>query len=557
MHKNLIKISFFFILILTINGCSGGNSKQELIDKAGAPLLSGLGNHTHEVTSSKDGVQEYFDQGLILAFAFNHAESVRSFKAAQNLDPTCAMCYWGEALARGPNINVTSNGKAVMSDEQRVKAFEALGKAKDLMVDSTPQEQAYITALSSRYDGDISSDRNALDIAYAVAMEKVVTAYPEDMDAASLYSEALMNTMPWNYWLDDGKPRSDTVKVISKLEEVLEKEPNHPLAIHLYIHAVEASNSPERAESAADRLGSLVPGAGHLVHMPAHIFWRVGRYHDASEANINAAKVDEEYIAQCNAQGFYPAAYYPHNIHFLWAASTMEGRSELSIESALKVSKYVSLEQIKMFPTIEYFHTIPLLSYVRFGKWDEILNFPKPTSEFKYSQGIYHYARGMAYAANEELEKARKEQIQILPLKDSEEVQVIIKGGQPSGLLLDIANKLLLGQIEFSKNNFSLASKYFVSAVDLQDTLPYTEPPFWYYPSRQSLGNSLMKEGKASAAENVYKRDLKDYPRNGWSLYGLTLALKEQGKLQEAEEVHKKFKHIWQLSDIELKASTI
>ena len=520
-------------------------------------MLSGLGNHTHEITSSEDGVQEYFDQGLILAFAFNHAESVRSFKAAQTLDPGCAMCFWGEALALGPNINVTSNGKAVMSNSQRVGAFAALSKARELMMNSSAEEQAYIMALSSRYDGDINSDRNALDMAYAVAMEKVVAAYPDDMDAASLYSEALMNTMPWNYWLDDGKPRLDTVKVISKLEEVLEKEPDHPLAIHLYIHAVEASSSPERAESAADRLGSLVPGAGHLVHMPAHIFWRVGRYHDASEANINAAKVDEEYIAQCNAQGFYPAAYYPHNIHFLWAASTMEGRSELSIESALKVSKYVSLEQIKMFPTIEYFHTIPLLSYVRFGKWDEILNFPKPAPEFKYSQGIYHYARGIAYAANGELEEARQEQVQIIPLKDSKEVQVIIKGGQPSGLLLDIANELLLGQIEFSKNNFSLASKYFVSAVDLQDTLPYTEPPFWYYPSRQSLGNSLMKEGKASAAENVYKRDLKDYPRNGWSLYGLTLALKEQGKVKEAEEVHKKFKHIWQLSDIELKASTI
>ena len=557
MYKNFIKSSFFFIVILTINGCSGTDSKQQLIDRAGAPLLSGLGDHSHEITSDEEGVQEYFNQGLVLAFAFNHAESVRSFKAAQTLDPSCAMCFWGEALARGPNINVTSNGKAVMSDEQRIKAFEALGKAKDLMTNSTPQEQAYITALSSRYDGDISSDRNALDIAYAVAMGKVVETYPEDMDAASLYSEALMNTMPWNYWLDDGKPKSDTVKVITKLEEVLEREPNHPLAIHLYIHAVEASNTPERAESAADRSGSLVPGAGHLVHMPAHIFWRVGRYHDASEANINAAKVDEEYIAQCNAQGFYPAAYYPHNIHFLWAASTMEGRSELSIESALKVSKYVSLEQIMMFPTIEYFHTIPLLSYVRFGKWDEILNFPKPTSELKYSQGIYHYARGMAYSANGELEKALKEQVQILPLKDSEEVKVIIKGGQPSGLLLDIANELLLGQIEFSKSNFSLASKHFVTAVDLQDTLPYTEPPFWYYPSRQSLGNSLLKEGKASAAENVYKRDLRDYPRNGWSLFGLSLALQKQGKLKEAEEVSKKFRLIWQLSDIELKASTI
>ena len=557
MFNNSIKISLFCILIALISGCSNSNTKQELIDRAGAPLLSGLGDHSHLITTSQEGVQEYFNQGLVLAFAFNHAESIRSFKAAQTLDPNCAMCYWGEALARGPNINVTSNGKAVMSDGERIKAFEAALKAKDLMVNSTPKEQAYITALSSRYDGDITSDRNVLDLTYAEAMEKVVRTYPEDMDAASLYSEALMNTMPWNYWSDDGSPKPDTIKVISKLEEVLEKEPNHPLAIHLYIHAVEASSSPERAELAAERLGGLVPGAGHLVHMPAHIFWRVGRYHDASEANINAAKVDEEYIAQCNAQGFYPAAYYPHNIHFLWAASTMEGRSELSIESALKVAKYVNLDQIKLFPTIEYFHTIPLLSYVRFGKWEEILNSSKPAPEFKYSQGIYHYAKGMAYAAGGELQKAREEQSQILPLKESKEVKIIIKGGQPSGLLLEIASELLMGQIAFSNNNYSIASRHFEAAVNLQDSLPYTEPPFWYYPARQSLGNSLMKEGKISAAENVYRRDLQDYPRNGWSLFGLSLALEAQGKTEEAEEVNKKFRLIWQLSDIKLEASII
>jgi len=557
MFNNSIKISLFCVLITLISGCSNSNTKQELIDRAGAPLLSGLGDHSHLITTSQEGVQEYFNQGLVLAFAFNHAESIRSFKAAQTLDPNCAMCYWGEALARGPNINVTSNGKAVMSDEERIKAFKAALKAKDLMVNSTPKEQAYITALSSRYDGDITSDRNVLDLTYAEAMEKVVRTYPEDMDAASLYSEALMNTMPWNYWSDDGSPKPDTIKVISKLEEVLEKEPNHPLAIHLYIHAVEASSSPERAELAAERLGGLVPGAGHLVHMPAHIFWRVGRYHDASEANINAAKVDEEYIAQCNAQGFYPAAYYPHNIHFLWAASTMEGRSELSIESALKVAKYVNLDQIKLFPTIEYFHTIPLLSYVRFGKWEEILNSSKPAPEFKYSQGIYHYAKGMAYAAGGELQKAREEQSQILPLKESKEVKIIIKGGQPSGLLLEIASELLIGQIAFSNNNYSIASRHFEAAVNLQDSLPYTEPPFWYYPARQSLGNSLMKEGKISAAENVYRRDLQDYPRNGWSLFGLSLALEAQGKTEEAEEVNKKFRLIWQLSDIKLEASII
>ena len=259
MFNNAIKISFFCVLITLFAGCSNSNTKQDLIDRAGAPLLSGLGDHSHSITTSQDGVQEYFDQGLVLAFAFNHAESIRSFKAAQTLDPSCAMCYWGEALARGPNINVTSNGKAVMSDEERIKAFEAALKAKDLMANSTPKEQAYITALSSRYDGDITSDRNVLDLTYAEAMERVVRTYPEDMDAASLYSEALMNTMPWNYWSDDGSPKPDTIKVISKLEEVLEKEPNHPLAIHLYIHAVEASSSPERAELAAERLGGLLP----------------------------------------------------------------------------------------------------------------------------------------------------------------------------------------------------------------------------------------------------------------------------------------------------------
>jgi hypothetical protein len=234
--------------------------------------------------------------------------------------------------------------------------------------------------------------------------------YPEDNDAASLFAEALMNTMPWNYWAEDGNPKPDTVKVIDSLELVLEKNPNHPLAIHLYIHAVEASSDPARAEEPADRLANLVPGAGHLVHMPAHIYWRVGRYHDASLANMEAAKVDELYIAQCNAQGFYPALYYPHNVHFLWAASTMEGRSKLSIDSALKVAKYVRVEQIKQIPFLEFFHTIPLLSYVRFAKWDEILSYEKPIEEFKFSLGLYHYARAVAFASKGNIEKAKFEQ---------------------------------------------------------------------------------------------------------------------------------------------------
>ena len=546
----------FLLLCLVILSCTESN-EDALVKKAGAPLLNGLGNHSHNVSTENAAAQRYFNQGLVLSFAFNHAESIRSFKAAQRLDPNCAMCYWGEALSRGPNINVTSDGKVVMSDSDRIEAFKAINKAKDLMHLASLKEQDYITALSSRYNGKIGTDRNSLDRQYAESMEALSKKYPRDMDAASLFAESLMNTMPWNYWAEDGNPKPDTIKVISSLEDVLEKAPDHPLAIHLYIHAVEASSSPERAEAAADRLGALVPGAGHLVHMPAHIYWRVGRYHDASEANIRAAEVDEEYIAQCNAQGFYPALYYPHNIHFLWAASTMEGRSSLSIESALKVAKYVGPEQIRQFPVVEFFHTVPLLSYVRFGKWEEILSYSTPAPEFKYSLGIYHYARGIALSALGRKEDALKELSYIKPLKDTQEISNLVKAGQPSLKLLEIAEKLLKGQIVFMEGNFESSIKSFKKAVALQDDLPYTEPPFWYYPTRQSLGRVLIEAGKFEEAEAVFKKDLEDYPRNGWSMFGLYKVLEIQGKTEEAKQYKDKFDVIWQLSDIQLESSVI
>ena len=546
----------FLLLSLVILSCSESN-EDALVKKAGAPLLNGLGNHSHNVSTENAAAQRYFNQGLVLSFAFNHAESIRSFKAAQRLDPNCAMCYWGEALSRGPNINVTSDGKVVMSDSDRIEAFKAINKAKDLMHLASLKEQDYITALSSRYNGKIGTDRNSLDRQYAESMEALSKKYPRDMDAASLFAESLMNTMPWNYWAEDGNPKPDTIKVISSLEDVLEKAPDHPLAIHLYIHAVEASSSPERAEAAADRLGALVPGAGHLVHMPAHIYWRVGRYHDASEANIRAAEVDEEYIAQCNAQGFYPALYYPHNIHFLWAASTMEGRSSLSIESALKVAKYVGPEQIRQFPVVEFFHTVPLLSYVRFGKWEEILSYSMPAPEFKYSLGIYHYARGIALSNLGKKEDALKELSYIKPLKDTQEISNLVKAGQPSLKLLEIAENLLQGQIDFMEGKFEASIKNLKKAVALQDDLPYTEPPFWYYPTRQSLGRVLIEAGKLEEAEAVFKKDLEDYPRNGWSMFGLYKVLEIQGKTEEAKQYKDKFDVIWQLSDIQLESSVI
>ena len=552
IHKQLL-IVFFTLLIIS---CSNTN-EDDLIQRGGAPLLSGLGTHDHKISTEIPGAQRYFNQGLVLSFAFNHAESIRSFKAAQKLDPNCAMCYWGEALSRGPNINVTSDGKVVMSDNDRLEAFKAIERAKELMSSSTLKEQDYIIALSSRYNGQVGTDRSVLDRKYAQSMEELSKKYPDDMDASSLFAESLMNTMPWNYWAEDGNPKPDTVKVINSLEDVLEKAPDHPLAIHLYIHAVEASSTPERAEAAADRLGDLVPGAGHLVHMPAHIYWRVGRYHDASEANIRAAQVDEEYIAQCNAQGFYPALYYPHNIHFLWAASTMEGRSGLSIESALKVAKYVGPEQIKQFPVVEFFHTVPLLSYVRFGKWKEILSYSAPEQDFKYSTGIYHYARGIAFSSLGKNEEALKELSYIKPLIDTPEIKNLVKSGQPSAKLLEIADNLLLGQIEFNNGNYEASINSLKKAVSIQDELPYTEPPFWYYPTRQSLGRVLIEAGKFTEAEAVFRKDLEDYPRNGWSMFGLYKVLEIQGKTKEAKKYKDKFDVIWQLSDIKLESSVI
>jgi tetratricopeptide (TPR) repeat protein len=530
------------------------DSKSELVARAGAPLFDGMGDHHHPITTRDPGAQKYFDQGLVIDFAFNHAESVRSFRAAQRLDPDCAMCYWGEALALGPNINVTSNGKAVMSDEDRVAAYAAIQKAVALKDGATEQERDYIDALATRYNGDASTPREPLDEAYVDAMRLLHDKYPGDDDAASLFAESMMNTMPWDYWLDAGNPKPRTVEVIDALETVLGRTPDHPMAIHLYIHAVEASASPERAEGPADTLANLVPAAGHLVHMPAHIYWRVGRYSDASEANVRAAAVDESYIAQCNAQGFYPAMYYPHNIHFLWAASSMEGRSEMAIDAARRVAANVKLEMIDQFPGVEFFHTIPLLALTQFGKWDEVLAEPQPRADLEFSNGIWHYVRATAFARTNDLESARAEHARLVPLKDATDVHFLDSIYYPATSLLAIADALVLGEIALAEGDLDAAVGHFQTAVDAQDQLPYTEPPFWYYPTRHSLGRALLMKGDAAAAEQVYREDLEDYPHNGWAMYGLIQSLNAQGK--DASGMQRMFDKVWLRADVTLTAST-
>lgn len=528
-----------------------------LIAQAGAPLFDGMGDFSRAITTSHPGAQRYFDQGMVLAFAFNHAESIRSFRAAQRLDPRCAMCFWGEALASGPNINVTSNGQAVMSAADRVSAHKALQQAMALSAGVTDPERAYIDALATRYNGDAATPRAPLDIAWATAMGKVAAKYPQDYDAASIYAEALMNTMPWNYWSETGEPRPETEKVISSLDRVLAAAPKHPLALHLYIHALEASADPSRAEAAADRLIDLVPAAGHLVHMPAHIFYRVGRYNDAAQANVRAAAVDEAYIAACNAQGFYPALYYPHNIHFLWSSATMQGQRQLSIDSARRVVANVRVEQVKQFPTIEFFRTVPLLSLVRFGEWNAVLAEPAPDVSFKFATAIWHYARGVAQAALGDTVAAEAELAALLPLQSDVSVTFLDSMDYPGSLLIGIAIDLLRGEMAYRTGDFDTAVIEFEKAVVAQDTLPYTEPPFWYYPTRQSLGAALLKAGDAVAAEAVYRADLQDYPHNGWSMLGLAQSLTAQGKTKDAAMAQAHFKTAWQFADTKIEASIL
>jgi tetratricopeptide (TPR) repeat protein len=527
---------------------------NELAARAGAPLFDGMGDHHHAITTSNPAAQRYFDQGLTIDFAFNHAESVRSFRAAQRLDPECAMCYWGEALALGPNINVTSNGKVVMPDDDRIAAYAAIQKALELKDGGTQRERDYIDALATRYNGDPATPREPLDEAYIEGMRALYKKYPDDDDTASLFAESLMNTMPWDYWLDADNPKPRTVEALDALETVLARTPDHPMAIHLYIHAVEASSRPERAEGPADTLANLVPGAGHLVHMPAHIYWRVGRYHDASEANVRAAAVDESYIAQCNAQGFYPAMYYPHNIHFLWAASSMEGRSKMALDAARRVAANVRLEMIDEFPGVEFFHTIPLLALTQFGRWDEVLAEPQPRKDLEFSNGIWHYVRATAYARKNDLEAARAEQAKLVPLKDATDVHFLDTIYYPATSLLAIADALVSGEIAMAEGDLDAAVKHFRVAVETQDQLPYTEPPFWYYPTRHSLGRALLAKGDAAAAEEVYRRDLEDYPHNGWAMYGLIQSLNDQGK--DASEMEHMFERVWSQADVTLTAST-
>ncbi|PSF37725.1 hypothetical protein C7H19_09255 [Aphanothece hegewaldii CCALA 016] len=513
-----------------------------------APLFQKLGNHHHPISSQSKLAQKYFDQGITLAYGFNHAEAARSFTEAAKIDPNCAICYWGIALVSGPNIN------APMDDAAVSHAWKAIQKAKELSPYASDKEKAYINALSLRYTAEPVSDRKPYDLAFAKAMKQVSQQYPDDLDAATLYAESLMDTTPWNYWQENGEPKPEAVEIISTLESILKRSPNHPGANHLYIHAVEAEK-PQLAEKSADRLLNFAPDSGHLVHMASHIYIRVGRYHDAVIANQNAILADQNYLAGCHQKGLYPLAYMPHNQHFLWFAALMNGQSKIALDAALNTAK-VNPELMRdpnLAASLQHYYTIPLYTYVRFGLWNKILSTSAPDKDLQYPTGVWHYARGMAFAALGKLTEAIEELANLKTIAADPTLEEFkIWGFNSTAKVLKIATEVLSAKIAAKQNDYSSAIAHLKQAVAIEDSLIYTEPQDWYHPARQLLGATLITANQPIEAEKVFREELKIYPENGWSLYGLSQSLAAQGKTKEARSVKTRLEKAWQYGDVTL-----
>uniref|UniRef100_A0A832M2N9 Tetratricopeptide repeat protein n=1 Tax=Oscillatoriales cyanobacterium SpSt-402 TaxID=2282168 RepID=A0A832M2N9_9CYAN len=510
-------------------------------------LHKDLGNHHHPISTKSKLAQRYFDQGLTLAYGFNHAEAARLFQQAASLDSTCAMCYWGEALVLGPNIN------AGMEKDALPQAVKAIQKATERKQYATPKEQAYINALAKRYPTQPVSDRKPFDVAFANAMREVVKQYPDDLDAATLFAEALMDTTPWDYWEENGTPKQEGKEIMATLESVLQRDPNHAGANHLYIHAVEKER-PDLGVPSADRLMKLVPNSGHLVHMASHIYIRVGRYHDAVVSNQRGIAADQEYIAAgCHVPGMYPLVYMPHNHHFLWFAASMTGQSKVAIEAAQQTAKVdEKLMQVpELAGMLQHFSAIPLYTYIRFGKWDQILSMPAPAADLKYPNGVWHYARGKALLAKGQSQPAMQELEKLKAIAADPALKEIKVGGfNTTATILNIASNVLAGELAAQRQDYDSAIAHLKTAVQIEDALVYTEPADWYQPTRQALGAVLLKAGRPQAAEAVYREDLKIYPDNGWSLYGLAQSLQAQKKTREAKAVQQQFKQAWKYADV-------
>lgn len=515
-----------------------------------APLLTNLGNYEFKITTSVGEAQKYFNQGLNLYYGFNHLEAYRSFREAARLDPSCAMCWWGQALSLGPNIN------APMDRSDATVVYKAVRRAQVNAAHATPLEQGLIEAIAKRYVADAPEDRVPLDQAYAEAMRNLEKRFPDADEVTTLTSEALMDLHPWDYWLRDGNPQSWTPEILALMEKVMTRSPKHPGANHYYIHINEASSNPGKATASADRLRDLVPGAGHLVHMPSHIYIRTGRYAEGIKANQQAVLADEDYISTCRAQGIYPLSYYPHNYHFYWACAQMAGQGKLALEVARKLVAKTAVEKMGEpdWLTLQHYYVSPWYTMVRFGQWSELAVEPKPADSLSYVLAIWHYANGMSAVKQNNLPEAKKHLDEMRKFHNLPELNnQKIWGFNSFADIIGIAGNVLEGEYLAASGNHDAAIAALQKAMTSEDGLLYQEPPDWYYPVRETLGNVLLKANRPKEAEKMFRDDLTMYPENGWSLGGLYRALKAQGKTKEADAVRIRFEKAFADADQNLK----
>jgi tetratricopeptide (TPR) repeat protein len=508
------------------------------------PLYDNLGTYHKPITTSSATAQRYFDQGLRLTYGFNHDEAIKSYREGIREDSTCAMCWWGIAYALGPNINVPMDTAAVRP------AWEALQQAVRLAPRASARDQAYIRALQARYSPDPTANRTALDSAWSRAIGDVARRYPKDDDAATLYAESLMDLRPWNYWNNAGKPRApSTLETVAVLERVVKRTLDNPGACHFYIHAIEASNFAARAVPCAERLGSLVPGAGHLVHMPTHVYMRLGRWEDAVEHNAMAVHVDQEYLDARHPTGVYPLGYVPHNYHVMWEALCMTGRSAEALAAARAIAEKVPADVVRMIPPFEYYSPVVLFTLARFSRWDDVLAEPAPAPDLRYTTGIWHSTRGLAHAAKGALDSAavERDSVAAIAAQIPPEATANLNSERT---LLQIAERQLSGGLAARRNRVDEAVMALREGIALEDELTYDEPSAWALPLRQQLGAVLLAAGRPKEAEQAYREDLVRYPNNGWSLHGLAASLGAQGRAKEAARVEAQFRKVWAKADV-------
>lgn len=520
-----------------------------------APIFEGLDVIDYPITTKNPEAQKYFNQGLVLSYGFNHAEAARSFYYATKLDPECAMCFWGFAYVLGPNYN------AGMEPDNYERAYKAIQKAITLSNNITEKEKALINALSKRYTAKPVEDRSSLDIAYTDAMKKVNNLFPEDININAIYVESVMDLHPWDLYEKDGTPKKWTPEIVSLLEKILKKDPKHIGANHFYIHAVEASNTPDRGNNSAKFFyDGLVPGSGHLTHMPSHIYIRTGEYHKGTLSNINAVKIDSIYTTMCHAQGAYPLSYYPHNYHFMAGTATLEGNSKWAMIGANEVSKHVHPKTMTEpgWGTLQHYYMIPYYVAVKFGKWDEILKMTLVTDTLKYPNAVKHYARGMAYLGKNDLKKAKKELLQLEKIAmDKKLEELTIWELNSVYTLLQIAERVLKAEILASEKEYFQSIFLLKEAIDIEDSLNYNEPPDWFFSVRHHLGAVQIEAEKYKDAIKTYEADLKLLPKNGWAQHGLLLAYKKLNDKEKVKEIDKLLEKSWATADIKINGSRI